>query len=263
MNDETRSAEMDSRYRAPALEKGLDILELLAGETQPMTLTAIVKRLGRSHGELFRMVQVLEHRGYIEQDSSNEGYRLSDRLFSLGMQQPRMRNLHEIALPVMRQLAQAIGQSCHLALHTLGDIVVVARIESGELLGFSVRVGYRRPLPQSASGVVLYAFQPEDVRRRWEAIFNPPLSKEELDAFREQADSIRERHVIMTPSPYVVGVTDISAPVMRGGMAAAALTVPYLNKKHQGSAAPKDVAELVRQAADRISEQLVETDSRI
>lgn len=263
MYDETRSAEIDSRYRAPALEKGLDILELLAGETQPMTLTAIVKRLGRSHGELFRMVQVLEHRGYIEQDSSNEGYRLSDRLFSLGMQQPRMRNLHEIALPVMRQLAEAIGQSCHLALHTLGDIVVVARIESGELLGFSVRVGYRRPLAQSASGAVLYAFQPEDVRRRWEAMFNPPLSKKELDGFREQADSIRERHVIMTPSSYVVGVTDISAPVMRGGMAAAALTVPYLNKKQQGSAPPKDVAELVRQAADRISEQLVETDSRI
>lgn len=263
MNEVTKTGEMDSRYRAPALEKGLDILELLAGETEPMTLTAIVKRLGRSHGELFRMVQVLEHRNYIEQDESNEGYRLSDRLFSLGMQQPRMRNLHEIALPVMRQLAGSVGQSCHLALHTLGDIVVVARIESGELLGFSVRVGYRRPLAQSASGAVLYAFQPEDVRRRWEALFNPPLSSGDLEAFREQADSIRERHVVMTPSPYVVGVTDISAPVMRGGSAAAALTVPYLNKKQQGSPSAKDVADMVRDAADRIAEQLVETDSRI
>lgn len=262
MNDRQKVVEMDSRYRAPALEKGLDILELLAGETEPMTLTAIVKRLGRSHGELFRMVQVLEYRGYIEQDESNEGYRLSDRLFSLGMQQPRMRTLHEIALPIMRQLADAVGQSCHLALHSLGDIVVIARIESGELMGFSVRVGNRRPLPKSASGVVLYAFQPEDVRRRWEKLFNPPLAEQELEAFRAEADSIHDRRVVLTPSPVVVGVTDISAPVMRGGMAAAALTVPYL-KKLQPSVSPKETAELVRRAAEKISQQLIETDSRI
>lgn len=254
---------MDSRYRAPALEKGLDVLELLAGEVEPMTLTAIVKRLGRSHGELFRMVQVLEHRGYIEQDTSSDGYRLSDRLFSLGMQQPRMRALHEVALPVMRKLAESVGQSCHLAVHSLGDIVVVARIESAELLGFSVRVGYRRPLPKSASGAVLYAFQPDDVRRRWEGMFNPALAKKELEAFRDNADSIRDQSVALTPSSFVAGVTDISAPVMRGGMAAAALTVPFLSKKAGPSLSPIDVAAAVREAADRISQQLVQTDSRI
>lgn len=263
MNQGTRVTDIDSRYRAPALEKGLDILELLAGETEPMTLTAIVKRLGRSHGELFRMVQVLEHRGYIEQDESNDGYRLSDRLFSLGMQQPRMRNLHEIALPIMRQLAEQVGQSCHLALHTLGDIIVIARVESGELSGFSVRVGHRRPLPKSASGAVLYAFQPEDVRRRWESLFSPALSEDDLADFRARADAVLAQQVVLTPSPYVVGVTDISAPVMRGGLAAAALTVPYLSKKDSDAPSPKDAADLVRQAAARISEQLVETDSRI
>jgi len=255
--------ENDSRYRAPALEKGIDVLELLAAQTEPMTLTAIVKQLGRSHGELFRMIQVLEQRGYIEQESGGEGYRLTDRLFSLGMQQPRTRSLLEIALPVMRSLAESVGQSCHLVMHSLGDMVVVARIESAELLGFSVRVGYRRPLSKSASGAVLYAFQPEDVRRRWEAMFRPRLSKDELAKFRAEADAIRQRRVALTPSKFVVGVTDISAPVMRGGMASAALTVPYLNKKFQQSLSPKETAELVRQAADRISAQLVESDSRI
>jgi len=140
--------------------------------------------------------------------------------------------------------------------------VVVARIESAELQGFSVRIGYRRPLPKTASGAVLYAFQPEDVRRRWEALFSGPLSAAELDAFRAQADSIRRRKIALTPSKFVVGVTDISAPVMRGGLAAAALTVPYL-KKLQTSTSPKQAAVLVHQAADRISAQLIESDSRV
>lgn len=255
-------AENESRYRAPALEKGIDVLELLAAQTEPMTLTAIVKQLGRSHGELFRMVQVLEHRGYIEQEPGAEGYRLTDRLFSLGMQQPRTKLLLEIALPAMRLLTESVAQSCHLAVHSLGDIVVVARIESAELQGFSVRIGYRRPLPKTASGAVLYAFQPDDVRRRWEALFSPPLSASELESFRAQAESIRKRKVVLTPSKFVVGVTDISAPVMRGGLAAAALTVPYL-KKLQPSLSPNETAEVVRLTAERLSAQLVESDSRI
>src|SRR3954463_2173863 len=105
------------RYRAPALEKGLEILELLAGEAGPLPVSAIGQRLGRSTNELFRMIQVLQYRGYIQQETGG-GYRLTDKLFSLGMEQPRTRNLLEVALPAMRQLAVRIGQSCHLAVHS-------------------------------------------------------------------------------------------------------------------------------------------------
>lgn len=66
----------------------------------------------------------------------------------------------------------------------------------------------------------------------------------------------------MTPSKFVVGVTDISAPVMRGGLASAAITVPYL-KKLQSSMSSNETAQIVRQVAERISAQLVESDSRI
>src|SRR5438128_1051006 len=100
------------RYRAPALEKGLEILELLAGEESPMPIAAIGQRLGRSTNELFRMIQVLQYRGFIKQEAAG-GYGLTDKLFSLGMEQPRTRNLLEVALPAMRQLAVRIGQSCH------------------------------------------------------------------------------------------------------------------------------------------------------
>jgi DNA-binding IclR family transcriptional regulator len=162
----------------------------------------------------------------------------------------------------MRQLAQDIGQSCHLAMHSLGDMVVVARMESSEQLGFSVRVGYRRPLVKSASGAVLYAFQPDDIRRRWEGMLNPPLTDKELTAWRSHADEIRQRKVALTPSQFVAGVTDISAPVMRGEIAAAALTVPFLEKL--GRQVPKEAAaEHVRQAALSIADQLIESDSRI
>jgi hypothetical protein len=68
------------RYRAPALEKGLDILELLASESRPLSSSEIVQQLGRSTGELFRMIQVLEYRGFIEQALGSEGYRQKQSL---------------------------------------------------------------------------------------------------------------------------------------------------------------------------------------
>lgn len=262
LSDPDETSSDGRRYKAPALEKGLDILELLATVEQPLTLTGIVNRLGRSHGELFRMVQVLEYRGYLQQDPVTDGYSLTDRLFSLGIQQPRTRTLIEVALPVMRQLAIDCGQSCHLALHSLGEMVVVARMESSEQLGFSVRVGYRRPLMQAASGAVLYAFQPDDVRARWEALLNPKPAPDELAAFRAHADEVRQRQVQLTPSQFVAGVVDISAPVLRGGAAAAALTMPYLEKL-QPHVTKEVAAAAVRDAAARISAQLVDGDGRI
>ena len=77
---ETATAiDTERKYRAPALEKGLDILELLARATAPMTISQIASALGRSVSELFRMVIALEHRGYITQASEGrDGYVRAD-----------------------------------------------------------------------------------------------------------------------------------------------------------------------------------------
>ena len=43
------NASRASRYRAPALEKGLDVIELLAEEKTPLNLSAISQRLDHRH----------------------------------------------------------------------------------------------------------------------------------------------------------------------------------------------------------------------
>ena len=59
---------MDARtpkYTAPALEKGLDILEHLSRSDAGLTQAEIARVLGRSVSEIFRMLVVLQERGYI------------------------------------------------------------------------------------------------------------------------------------------------------------------------------------------------------
>lgn len=254
-------SEGDQRYRAPALEKGLDILELLANADAPMSMTSMVGHLRRSQGELFRMVQVLQFRGFIEQVANSDGYALTDRLFSLGMSRPQTLGVVELGLPVMRKLAIDSGQSCHLAFHTAGDMVVVARMESAEQLGFSVRVGYRRPLMQAASGAVLYAFQTAEVRAQWEAAMSPAPKRDALKVFRARCDRIAATGFESVASSYVAGVTDISAPVLRGKAAAAAMTMPFIERLDPIVDQQAATALLVA-AADCLSALLVAADSR-
>src|SRR5689334_13722073 len=89
-------------YSAPALDKGLDILEILASTATPMTMSEISVQAGRSRGEIFRMLQVLESRRYISRNGG-DGYLLTNKLFMLGMERPPVRGLTEIALPIMHR----------------------------------------------------------------------------------------------------------------------------------------------------------------
>lgn len=256
------SSEVDERrYRAPALEKGLDILALLSHEPAPLTLTAICQRLERSHGEIFRMLQVLQFRNFIDQDPETDGYVLTDLLFSMAMRQPPTLGLVEEALPTMRHLSTEIGQSCHLAFHSRGDIVVVARMESIEQIGFSVRVGYRRPITRTVSGTVLFAFQPEDIQTRWLTMIDP-TERGGIDSFLAHVDETRHAEYGQAKSSFVAGVTDISAPVLRGERAAAALTVPYI-KTYNPEATIAQAVVAVRTAAADISARLTDADSRV
>ena len=70
------------RYAAPALDKGLDIIELLAHEIEGLTLNEIAKGLGRTSSEIFRMVNGLCRRGYIMQQDGDR-YSLTLKLFEL------------------------------------------------------------------------------------------------------------------------------------------------------------------------------------
>ena len=244
----------DRRYRAPALEKGLDVLELLAARGAPLTPSQISSALDRSVSELFRMVQVLEFRGYVAQAPGGDGLVLTNKLFALGMTRAPVRDLLEAALPAMRRVSNAIGQSCHLAVSSDSQMVVVARIEAPGDQGFSVRVGYRRPLVQATSGLVLYAFQPERIRRDWAERLRPQVAPDAWEAFETKAGQARVDGYVQAASDVTKHVLDLSAPVMDAEGAAAALTSPYIETP---SAIPvaATVAAL-RAAAREISTEL-------
>ena len=53
------------RYRAPALDKGLDILEILASQPRGLTRAEIVKEMGLGPSQIYRMLERLVARGLL------------------------------------------------------------------------------------------------------------------------------------------------------------------------------------------------------
>ncbi|WP_341938392.1 IclR family transcriptional regulator [Marinimicrobium sp. C2-29] len=247
--------EGDRKYRAPALEKGLDVLELMAEQGAPMTTSQIASSLGRSVSELFRMVLTLEHRGYIAQADAGEGYELTNKLFALGMAQTPTRTLLDAALPVMNELARQVGQSCHLVVPSGDQVVVVARIESPSDVGFAVRVGYRRRIIESASGLLLYGCRSEAEKAVWKPRIAAPEEADRLKRFIEESEQAVAQGYVRRPSDFVDGVTDLCVPIFGAQGATAVLIVPFIMSKLL-PCSPEEVIDALLASSARISAQL-------
>lgn len=242
--------EAKRKYRVPALEKGLDILELLSRTSTPMTVTQISGALKRSVSELFRIIQALEFKRYIEMSRTDEGYVLTNRLFALSMVRVSTKTLHDVSLPVMRGLAKDSTQSCHLAVSSDDQMVVVARIEAPSVLGFSVRVGYRRPILDSVSGIVLFAFQPPALRQAWLERLSLHATKDHIDAFVARSEQARTAGYASTSNDFVQGVIDLSAPIMAGNRVVAALSIPFVHRPAPCSTVDETITMICDSAAE-------------
>ena len=219
-------------YAAPALEKGLDILELLAETGEPLSTRVIAERLQRSKSEIFRMVFVLQQRGYLEREPGTDRLGLSRRLFDLGIRTPGGKQLTSVVLPLMERFSEESGQAAHLVVLSRAQTVVLATTAGHLDASVIVRPRYGRPALDANSGLLILAFQSE-ARRRGLMREAPPEIRQRLDDPETHAAlaEIRALGHRIAPSRDILAVTDIACPVIGpAGHAEAAILVPCLQR---------------------------------
>ena len=228
----TEKPEAD-RYRAPALDKGLDILELLALQPHGLTRAEIVKAMGRGPSEIYRMLERLVARQYVTRSAEGDRYALSLKLYVLGHRHPPVDRLVARAQPLMDAFAKAAEQSCHLSVYDRGNLTVVAQTPSPGNWGMSIPLGARVSLIDTGSGHAMLAFQTTQHRSEMFAAHvaldgEVPIGREELEAMLEE---VRRAGFWLGESKQAFGVTDISIPVPGPhGDAMAVLTSPFVRR---------------------------------
>jgi len=241
------------RYAAPALDKGLDILELFASEPVGLTTSEAARRLGRTVGEIFRMLVCLEDRGYISQAASDERYELTLKLFELAHHHQPLHRLAAEARPLMEKVAHKTGQSCHLAMLSNGEVIVVEQVDAPRTAGFALKLGARIDLLNTASGHLILAFQPSATRDRALAEWKQRTGRSLPRDLVGHLGRIRHRGYEEMPSYQVRGVTNIAFPVLnQHGDAIAAFSVPFLARVGD-RIGPAHVKMALREASQQLS----------
>lgn len=252
--DPTRNAARRVDYSAPALEKGLDVIELLATAPDGLTISEIATALGLSISQIFRMIVVMERRGWLRKDDSDR-YRVSYRVLDLAFRATPAQELAHVARPRMYALSRDSGQACHLVVGQGSSGFVVVRQESPGTIGFSLRPGTVVNLFTSSSGHVLLAFAEEEIA---EAILAEAPNGIDTEALRKRLQQVRRQGYEVQNSARVKGVRDISYPIFGFGRGLiAALTIPYVTFIDGSYGLQLDDArEMLRLTAQKISEEM-------
>jgi DNA-binding IclR family transcriptional regulator len=219
------------KYAVPALEKGLDVLEYLSQQAMPLTQAQMARALSRQPGELFRMLTCLEARGYLHRDAATGGYALTLKMFELSRTHSPYEALLNAARPIMRQLADATGESCHLSILQHGQVLVLAQEESPKPLRLSVQIGSVHSVFHTVSGRILMSALPKDARI--EVLSENPswkkMSAAERNAFLARLDELQLQGFDSQIGERFVGGADIGVLIGKPGSAInAALTVATL-----------------------------------
>jgi DNA-binding IclR family transcriptional regulator len=229
------SAQEEGRYRVPALERGLDVLELLAARGLPMTQAEIARALGRGPSELFRTLTALDRRGYLQRDPLSGAYTLTLRLAELGSRHQPHEGLLQAAERPMRALVEATGESCHLSVLHRGNLVVLAQEEGPARVRLSVAVGSAILPRHSASGRLLLAALDPGARAKvlcddpdWQCLGDGPRMAEQA-----LLAEIAGRGYEAARSETVAGVSDLAVPAGGSAIATrAALAIAALPRDH-------------------------------
>lgn len=243
------------KYRAPALDKGLDILELLAGSAEGLSQAEIAKALDRSPNEIYRMLDRLVRRNYVRREGDR--YAMTLKLFELAHMHPPVGRLVSQSLPILRTFARDAQQAVHLVVYDRNILVVVAQVDGPGYWNVSIRVGSRISLVNTGSGHVFLAHASAEERQ---LMLEDPVTREvevltaELEARLVQ---VREQGYEAMQSLQIAGVTNLSVPIFGPlGSVIAALTCPYTKRLDVQDAPDPDAAlALLRNASREVSER--------
>ena len=237
--------EKESKYQAPALDKGLDILEYLSAQSIPLSQTEIAIGIEKTPNEIYRMLMSLESRGYILRDEVSGKYRLSLKLFYLSHRHSPIDELRKAAQFPLEELANSIRQSCHLSILYMNQVMVIIHAKSPGPIALSIEEGNLFPLPLTASGKVLLAYMSDDERNttlKNNTIFKK-YAKPQQEDFLSSLTDIQQTGSYFKNSDSVSGVTDLSVPIGINGNNGiiACLTISMLNALNVDQTIANDV----------------------
>jgi IclR family acetate operon transcriptional repressor len=244
------------QYRVPAADGLLSILELLVEDRGEHTLASLVKRLTLSKNMAFRIVHLLERRGYLEQGRQPGTFRPGVGLFRLAARLDERTCLIDRAREHLAWLCRETGDTASLQCPDGERMVVQEVVHPPDHYGFHLNVGLRLLYHCNAMGKCVLAHL-DPVRLRAVVPETPQLDtprgpRQRVDLIAE-LETVRMVGLGYDREEYLAGVCCVAAPVFDAhGAVVGGVGITSFSARSDGPPMA-DKERLVREAGRRIS----------
>ncbi|MBW1783982.1 MAG: IclR family transcriptional regulator [Deltaproteobacteria bacterium] len=218
---------------APAVDRALDVIELLATSQKELPLSEILARLSIPRQSLIRILNTLCDRGIVDKTGQRGFYRLGMRLLYLGNRLQNNIRLRSVARPFMQELADRTHKTVELSTLDRDQLVLIEQIEGSEGIRLYTRIGSAYPYFHAvAVGKIYLAHMDAEKRHKvLSAIGLPPVTEHTLTGMEQlerELAGVREQGYAFEDQELRKGVRRIVAPIhdhqghLAGGVGVAA-----------------------------------------
>ncbi len=250
-----------NKYSAPAVERVLEILEIMVQQNRSFTATEMAGILGVSVNSVFRIYIELERKNYVLKDPSDSSYELTPKLYYLGTALKERISIVNAAKTYMKRLFRNINDTVVLTiLDEEYKTVVVDQLVSKQPVKFVSTVGLSYNSYVSAMGKVMLAnMSEEDIDKYIEETEFKKITENTITdkaAFREELEIAKRKGVAFDREESVPGVVCTAAPVFSAGgkLEGAIGTTGFVFLMEEGQL-ERDMEQIKKQARD-LSESL-------
>ncbi len=155
---------LDARYVVKPVRKALQLLDVLASEGRPLTLSELAERAALPKTTAFRYLYTLRSGGLVAQAEGSDAYAVGHRLAAIPAPEAAIEALKQAALPEMQRLQLRFNETVNLAIVDGDEVVYLAMVGSTRSLRMEAAVGARDPVHSTSLGKAILAARPPEHR---------------------------------------------------------------------------------------------------
>lgn len=203
-----------------SLELGLEILETIAHQGKPTTLTALAELTGTSPSRLHKYLVSLAKTGYVSKLDNNQ-YTLSTSSIKIGTAALKLIDPVQIAFDFANILHKEVDKTITITIWNGDAPLVIKWLDSSMSLAVNVRLGAVLSPFTSAAGRTFLAFLPE--KRKFSIVEefykNPPALPRHMgkplqkDEFLDLLIQIKAEKICRFEEDFLPDINVISVPV--------------------------------------------------
>lgn len=243
-----------------SLDRALDILELIVSRENGMGVTEVSRELDIHKSTVYRLLDTLKFRGYLEKNEDNHKYRAGINLFELSSKVINDIDSRIRVRPYLEELMQKTKETIHLGILDAGEVIYLDKVESTATIRMYSQVGKRVPAHSTSLGKAIMAHLSEE--RVKEILKEKGMEKNtentiiELDKFLAHLEKVRKQGFAVDDEEQEEDIRCIAGPIFnhRGDVVAAfSISAPITRMTETRM---KELAELVVEYSQKMSRSL-------